>query len=232
MKRFARGLLIWTAFASLACGPVFAAVDISQVVPGNAAGNKLEKPPQQMPLMPKAEPPPSQAREVTIPELPPSLPCKQKWLFGLWELKRVFESPLGTETAAYNENPVQYIGFRKDTRFFRYNAGKTRMDPQEVYKIVNSHSGALLQHLLQDGGMLYIYQDSVATDTLVCFVVAESRPPYGAGNLILMPPKGQVAGRLIKIYRKVWPPKVQQPQNPPPGPRGRPQRRFNRQQGR
>jgi hypothetical protein len=137
----------------------------------------------------------------------------------LWELKNVYESPLGAETEAFNQSPAQYIGFRKDTRFFRYNAGKSRMDPKMVYKTVNEHSGALLQHLLQDGGMLYIYQDSVATDTLVCFVVAETKPPFGAGNLILMPPKGQITSRLVKVYRKVWPPKNQPP---PPNPNHKP----------
>ena len=82
-----------------------------------------------------------------------------------------------------------------------------------------THSGALLQFLLQDAGMLYIYQERVATDTMVCFIVAETRPPFGAGNMLLMPPKGQVNGRLIKQYKKVWPPKPQPQQAPQPAPR-------------
>lgn len=189
--------------------PAFAAMDMLNVKPGA----KPEAPPSQMPPMPTPEPAPQPA-QVVIPALPPSLPCKTEWLQGLWLLQRVYEAPPGKETESYNANPVQYIGFDKDSRFYRYNGGRAELDPETVYKQITEHSGALLQYLLQDAGMLYLYRDSVATETSVCFIVAETKPPYGAGNLLLMPPKGQITGRLIKVYKKVWPPKAPPPAEP------------------
>ena len=185
----------------------------------DATNTAPEPPPQNMPAMPNPQSPPPAVQEVTIPPLPPALPCRPQWIYGIWELQRLYESPFGTETQAYNLNPVQYLGYGRDSRFYRFNAGKNRMDPVEIYKTMITHSGALLQFLLQDAGMLYIYQERVATDTMVCFIVAETRPPFGAGNMLLMPPKGQVNGRLIKQYKKVWPPKPQPQQAPQPAPR-------------
>ena len=220
----------------LICGsalhsPAFSADALNPLQPDETA--KPETPPQGLPPMPKpAAPTPAQTpQEVAIPALPPSLTCKPEWLYGLWELQHVYESPLGKETQAYNANPVQYISFaQKDSRFYRYNAGRTEIKPEDVVKLMNEHSSAVLQFLLQDAGMLYIYQDSVAADTQVCFIVAETLPPFAAGNLLIMPPKEQIKGRLIKVYKKVWPPKAQ-PQNPAPQ-QQQPQRHTVRHFGR
>jgi len=184
------------------------------------ANGTLVSPPVDMlniPQRPAPTPPQAAGQQVTIPDLPPSLPCKTEWLAGLWLQTQAFESPLGKETELFKQNPMQYIGFSKDSRLYRYNSGKTYTDPKVVLDLVTNHSGALVQYLLQDTGMLYFYQDSVAIDSQVCFIVAETHPPYAAGNLILMPPKGTIQGRLIKLYRKVWPPKTA-PAKPAPGP--------------
>ena len=215
MKRCFVAAVLCAVIAVTFAQPAFS-IDIGDMLnPGGDA--KPVTPPQEMPALPKPEPVKAAIEEVAIPTLPPSLPCKPEWLFGLWELQHVYESPLGTETEAYKINPVQYVAFQKDSRFYRFNAGRTESKPEDVLKLMTGHSGALLQYLLQDAGMLYLYQDSVATDTEVCFVVAETKPPYAAGNLLLMPPKGQINGRLIKLYKKVWPPKPQ-PQNRQPQP--------------
>lgn len=226
MKRMVSALLVGVVTAGAAAPPLYAVAAMKDILVGNG-NTKPEQPAQNMPALPQPEPvvQAPAVREVTLPPLPPALTCKPRWLFGLWELKAVYETPLGAETDAYNLNPVQYIRFQRDSRFARYNAGRNRMDPQVVIKTINENTGALIQYLLQDAGMLFIYKDSVATETMVCFIVAETKPPFGAGNLILMPPKGQIAGRLIKVYRKVWPPKAQ-PKPPPPQPQPRPGRRI------
>ncbi len=218
-KTLALALLLALLGMSVTTAPAF-----SQII-NDTSNARPEEPPADMlnlPARPQAATQPAVVAGPAIPPLPPSLPCKAQWITGLWLLQNLYESPAGKESETYALNPMQYVGFGKDSRLYRYNGGRTAMDPKEVLKLVMGHSGALLQYLLQDAGMLYLYQDSVATDSLVCFIVAETHPPYAAGNLILLPPKGAVQGRLIKVYKKVWPPKKPAPQDTAPRQPGRP----------
>jgi len=186
----------------LVAGPA-CATGIGGIMQTGNADKPVEPPKGDVPL-PKRESPPEVSTGF-FPDLPPSTTCPPAYMFGLWELQHVYEAPPGVELAAYNANPVQYIGFGRDTKFYKYNAGNARMLPETVLQYLKNHTGGVMQYLLEDGGMMYFYQDSVAVETKVCFVVTDTLPPFPAGNMLLMPPKGTTTTRLVKEYKKVWP---------------------------
>lgn len=194
--------VFWVMAAVMTAAPAHA-ISLGNILQPDAQSKEIEPPKGDVPL-PKPESPP-EVQTGFFPDLPPSTTCPAPYIFGLWELQHVYESPPGSELAAYNANPVQYIGFGKDTRFYKYNAGNVRMHPEVVLRHMKNHTGGVMQYLLEEAGMLYFYQDSVAVETKVCFIVTDTLPPFPAGNMLLMPPKGTTASRLVKEYKKVWP---------------------------
>ena len=155
-----------------------------------------------------AAPAPAQAPEASrsnIPQLPVSEKCKPDDVRGLWKLKQVFEDPSGVESAAFQVSPVQYLFFKADGFYGKYNGASIAMPANIIKDEIKKHSTGLQQYLVQDGGYIYYYQDKVAVDLHVCFIVSESKNMFEKDDMILMPPKGQIKGRLIKLYTRATP---------------------------
>jgi len=153
--------------------------------------------------------------------LPPSKTCMVEDMHGLWKLVAIYESPPGSETDAYTLNPMQYIYFKDNNVYAKYNGGRVERQASDVINQIDSHTVGLLQYVVQDAGLVFFYQDSVAIDTQACFIVTTSLKPFPMGDMLLMPPKGSIKGRLVKEYRRV---PIEPPKKPlqpkPQRPRG------------
>lgn len=169
------------------------------------------EPAQDLPLMPEAPPPANAARPSTMPALPVSRACKQADIEGLWRLLRVYEEPIGKELTTFTSNPMQYIYYKSDGTYGKYNGGEVLTAAEQIVDHIDKHTTGLQQYLLQDTGMIYYYQDKVATTSQACFIVLKPRESFLPGEMLQIPPKGQVNGRLIKEYTKVA---VAQPATP------------------
>lgn len=145
---------------------------------------------------------PAEAPSV-FPALPPSSPCAPTDLHGLYRLVAVYEDPEGTEVSNFRASPNQYIQFRKENVYARLNVAEGNMGRERVKQEIRKHSSGLLQYLVQDNGFIYFYQNSIAVDVQACFKVATEKAPFKVGQIILMPPKGQIQGRLAKIYESM-----------------------------
>ena len=150
--------------------------------------------------------------------LPPSNPCKATDLPGVWKLENVYESPSGKEAASFAASPSQYIYFEDNNVFGKYNAPAGNMKPEDIRDQIVQHASGLQQYLMQDKEFIFFYQDRVASGTQACFIVETAQSPFAKGQLILMPPKGTVSGRLVKWYSKIWSP----PTPPKPAPAAAP----------
>lgn len=135
-----------------------------------------------------------------FPALPPSESCEPKDLKGLFKLNAVFEEPQAAETMGFQTNPNQYILFHPNTLFMRINVGDEILAPKEVYNKMVEHTENNMQYVLQDNGFVYFYLDRVAVDVKACFVVVKDQSPFKAGQVLLLPPKGQITGRLVHSY--------------------------------
>lgn len=204
---------------------------LSLLIGGNASAQLMPNlqpddpaPATEMPRMPDPEGKPAPAptseagnrlvaagEQAGIPPLPPSRPCQREDIVGMWRLLNLYEAPTGPETAAMANSPVQYFLFDQDNTYGRLNAGNVQMPAQNVREAIQRSSSSLHQFVLDQAGMLYFYQDSLAIDTMACFIVANSRTPFQPGQMLLLPPEGQAATRLIKVYEHV---KRGPPQNP------------------
>jgi hypothetical protein len=166
---------------------------------------KAATPPKEQPPLPKIETAPSPVASSTLfPSLPQAMPCQQEDMRGLWKLSAVYEDPQGPEVTSFAASPNQYVFYRADNVFGRFNAGHTEMSTKAILENIKKHTSGLMQYLLQgDTGFIYFYNDGVATDVQACFIVTTNRIPFEKGDMLLMPPKGQIQGRLVKVYRAV-----------------------------
>lgn len=173
---------------------------------GMSGGNKAVTPATKPPPLPTLEKPVSEVKS-TFPELPPSRPCVANDTRGLLHLLNVYEDPQGTETSSFRATPNQYLMFRNNNVYARVNMDESDANVSDVVKKLRQHSTGLLQFLVQDNGFIYFYQNSVAVDVQACFVVAVDKVPFKTGQLLLMPPKGQIQGHLVKVYEKIKTPR-------------------------
>ncbi|MBY0408220.1 MAG: hypothetical protein K2Q01_11055, partial [Rickettsiales bacterium] len=134
---------------------------------------KAVSPPKENVALPTVEKPAAAAPG--FPLLPPSRPCAEEDMRGLYRLSAVYEDPAGPETSNFQSAPYQYIVFRKNNLFSRVNMEADNVAPATIVKKAQDHSSGLMQYLLQDNGFIYFYQNSVAVDVQACFVVADDK---------------------------------------------------------
>jgi hypothetical protein len=158
-------------------------------------------PPKEAAVLPAVEKPAEPPSP--FPALPASRPCEAKDLRGLLQLAAVYEDPAGAETANFQASPYQYMLFRKNNLFSRVNLDADNILPKMIAEKAVKNSSGLMQFLLQDNGFMYLYQNSVAVEVHACFIVDEEKTPFKAGQMLLMPPKGQIQGRLAKVYNRI-----------------------------
>lgn len=168
-----------------------------------SAAKKVAMPAKEAPPIPTFEPATPANAAPVFPSLPPARPCEQDDMKGLWRLAAVYEDPQGPETTAYQASPNQYSFYKRDNTFGKFNAGRTEMSPKSIFENIQKHTSGLMQYLLQDSGFIYFYNDGVATDVQACFIVSDSRVPFEEGEMLMMPPKGQIQGRLVKVYKAI-----------------------------
>ena len=199
---------------SLLASPLFAVElpSLSGSAPGVAEPSAIAPP---LPVTAAAVSP--SGVKSSVPPLPVSRPCKQQDIQGLWKLQRVYEEPVGNETVAFNAHPLQYISYEANGIYGKYNGATVAIPPELILAQIKEHAAGLQQYLVQDAGMVYFYQDGVANDTQVCFVVVEKNGSFTDGDMLLMPPKGKISGRLIRHYVKIGAKPAAAPvPNPPP----------------
>lgn len=172
-------------------------------------------PSQAMPAMPEATPPAAaptakadSAQAGYFPALPPSRSCTGRDIIGMWKLLQVYESPSGEWLRDFATYPFQFMLFDRDTtvrtlKTERKPQGNMQAQAREVYK-----QPATRQYVLHSSGIVFYYENSVATDSHACFIVANPQGSFEQGMMLLMPPApadGSVPKtRLVSVYRKVW----------------------------
>lgn len=198
-KRQVGSFMVVAALVACASGSSFAAISMDNLAGGGSGKSGVVEPSQDLPPLP--EPPP--VRRSSIPPLPVSRVCAKPDIEGLWKLQRVYEEPLGMEVAAFKATPMQYLYFRGDGTYGKYSGEGALTAPAAIIDYIGHHTVGLQQYLLQDTGLIYYYQDKIASNTQTCFIVVQPSATFALGSLLLMPPKGQINGRLIKQYSKV-----------------------------
>ncbi len=142
-----------------------------------------------------------QQQKPPFPMLPPSRPCVTADMIGQWKLTAVHEDPPGAEASAFSTNRYQYLLFEKDSIYAKYSSATVSLPPNLVRNtLLEDSQNGLHQYVVGDGGLVYFYNQGIAVDSQVCFIVANERGDFIAGEMIMMPPKGQIKGRLAKVY--------------------------------
>ena len=159
---------------------------------------------QTQPTVPTPEPKPTSSRDV-FPKLPPSSICTKEGLIGMWKLLMVYEVPSGREIEFYTVNPLQYFVFEPDSRFGEYTSMLHAITLKDIRNTVLSKQKTVQQFSINKSGMIFFYKDSIAVDSLACFMVAKTAAPFRIGQLLLMPSEKAAKGRMVKIYQKVFP---------------------------
>ena len=145
------------------------------------------------------------AQPGTVPDLPPAHPCSQQDVEGLWKLLQVYEEPSGPESAVFYSTPSQYIKFKIDNTFEQYEKEQDApIKLATLEEMMQEQTKVLQQYVVQAGGQLYFYRDSVAFKQQACFIVAESNSFFAEGQMLLMPPNTQSPTRWVKLYSKIW----------------------------
>ena len=146
---------------------------------------------------------PSNSREF-FPKLPQSNLCTKDILPGAWKLLMVYESPPAAEMTLYASRPLQYYLFDSAGRYGDYVSSLRDISIDDIRKEVARQQTNLQQYVVNDAGMLFFYKDSIAIDSLACFIVAQDSGPFESGQMLLMPPQRAAKGRMVKVYQKVW----------------------------
>jgi hypothetical protein len=233
---------IFVLFAAFFVSPVFAQDQPAAAVPalGAPAVDEVTAP-AAAPILNPAEPDAATTAAATsavpttlqpnagnFPPLPPSRPCARPDTDGLWKLKNVFENPRGPTTSDFANNPHQYILFLRDDTYRTYKDVWGEKSSEQVRTELETTPAANLQQfLVHESGMIFFYVDGVNIDSQACFIVANPRGSYLAGQMILMPPEGRIATRLAMVYERIVRPSEVINNDVQPNP-GKPRRRRAR----
>lgn len=150
-----------------------------------------------------AESKPTSSRDV-FPTLPPSEFCTKEDLIGIWKLLMVYEVPSGHEIELYTQKPLQYYVFEANSLYGEYVSILNAITLKEVHDNVILNQRYIQQYSLNKTGMIFFYKDSVPVDSLACFIVAKTSPPFAKGQMLLMPSQKSARGRLVKVYQKLF----------------------------
>jgi hypothetical protein len=144
---------------------------------------------------------PTNSKDV-FPKLPQSKICDKNSVVGVWKLLMVYEVPSGKEIALYTERPLQYIVFDPESLYGEYISSLRIVSADDVRKTALAQK-IIQQYTVSNSGIIFFYKNSVATDSLACFIAARNEGPFEIGQMLLMPPKKAAKGRMIKIYQKI-----------------------------
>ena len=141
-----------------------------------------------------------------FPKLPPSVLCKKELLPGTWKLVTVYEAPSGPEMALYTVRPLQYYVFTASGLYGTYIAPLRALTHDEARLAALNDTKVPQQYVVNKSGMLFFYKDSIAIDSLACFIVAQDMGAFARGQMLLMPPQRSCPGRLLfqRLLRRRW----------------------------
>ena len=147
---------------------------------------------------------PTNSRDV-FPKLPPSKVCDKNSVVGVWKLLMVYEVPSGKEIALYTDRPLQYMVFDDDNRYGEYISPLRDVAINEVEKVAITSAGKTIQQYnVDNSGQIFFYKNSIATDSLACFISARNDGAFEIGQMLIMPPEKTANGRkMVKIYQKM-----------------------------
>ena len=163
--------------------------------------NAQVKPAQGEQAIPETKPISSRG---VFPPLPPSNFCTKEDLIGIWKLIMIYEVPSGREIELYTQKPLQYFVFEADSRYGEYTSILSATTLKEVRDSVIENQRQIQQYSLNKSGMVFFYKDSTPVDSLACFLVAKTTPPFAKGQLLMMPSEKSARGRMVKIYQKMF----------------------------
>lgn len=139
-----------------------------------------------------------------FPKLPPSELCTKDKIVGTWKLLMVYEAPASAELERYVRNPMQYYIFNDDSIYGEYIGSISDLSIDRITNFVMNEAKALQQFVVDGSGTVYFYKNSIATDSLACFISADNSPPFSIGQMLLMLPKNAASsGRMVKVYQKI-----------------------------
>jgi hypothetical protein len=117
----------------------------------------------------------------------------------------LYEVPAGREMQGYVTHPLQYFVFDADSRSGEYRSIIRNINLHEVRGLVMSNNDVVRQFTVAESGMIFFYKNSIAVDSLACFIVDVNLPPFRAGQMLLMPPEKASAGvRMLKVYERAY----------------------------
>jgi len=213
----------WGMFGNEEEAPPEPPQDLPPLPEGAADQGVVEQPEQQQPPsnLPLNGADYYQQQQRQFPPLPPARPCVMKDVLGIWKLISVYEEPSGPEALNFASNRYQYMLFDNTSIYARYASATVSMPPNMAKEELEKQSqDGLHQYVIGENGLMYFYSQGVAVDTQACFIVANDRGPFVIGEMILMPPKGQIKGRLAKVFIRYngnpakYAPGVRHPTNP------------------
>lgn len=140
-----------------------------------------------------------------FPKLPESSLCTKEKLVGTWKLLMVYEVPSGREIELYTGSPLQYYVFEPDTRYGEYISILGAVTLKAVREMAIDKQKTPQQFLINKDGLIFFYKAGLAVDSLACFLVEKTSPPFRVGQLLLMPPEKAAKGRMLKVYQKMFP---------------------------
>lgn len=159
---------------------------------------------------------PFQARANHVPALPESRPCTAGDVVGAWRLAQVYENPPDAAMRDFSATPYQYLLFSGDSTYSSYKNISPGDETSIVAQLSAPSQQGLQQFLVQEGGFIFFYRDGIAIDTQACFIVVNPKDPFTAGQMLMMPPQGQSAVRLVKVYSIISDKQPSHPVNAPP----------------
>ena len=138
-----------------------------------------------------------------FPKLPESRACERRDLDGLWQMKKVYEVPVGGEAAAFVSQPYQYMLYSRDDTYRQYKSSwEERSDGVVLNRLREQQPEKLQQYVLHESGVVFFYEDGVVTSAWACFIVVNPNEEFVFGQMLLMPPQGQNTTRLLKMFEQ------------------------------
>lgn len=165
---------------------------------------------------------PAAAQGTPASGLPQVRACAQKDILGVWKLISVAEDPVGPTTETFYREPQQYLWFQDNSLYGEESGVQAFSDQNTLVQMIRrKESQALLQYVLTEKGVVYMYKNRIATDGLNCAYVMQYQEPYKEGDIILFASEKNPT-RLMKLYRQTFKGVVPASAAPPAAPAAAP----------
>lgn len=160
----------------------------------------LAQAPAPVPAAPVGQPAAATGKPAT--SLPQVRACTQKDIIGIWKLISVAEDPVGPTTETFYREPQQYVWFQDNSLYGEESGIQAYADASSLMQVIRrKESQALMQYVVTEKGVIYVYKNRIATDGLNCAYVTFYQEPYKEGDIILFASEKNPT-RLMKLYRQ------------------------------